>query len=90
MNTKPTPGPWKALDGAILSETLNHYGNFVVCDCRRELTPQDVANLRLIAAAPDLLEALEECESFLSVHRPDAVTTLSIARVAITKATGPF
>ena len=57
-----TPGPWKVLDGAVLSEELNAYGNWIVVSCQRERTPQDEANLRLIASAPAMLEALQAYE----------------------------
>lgn len=50
-----TPGNWYALYGAVISDKLNDYGNFVITACQRELTDQDKANLRLIAAAPELL-----------------------------------
>lgn len=56
-----TPGPWSVADEQILSDTLNEYGNFNVCVFKRygDLTAQDKANMRLIAAAPDLLAALK-------------------------------
>ncbi len=55
-----TPGPWKYLDGVILSKELNDYGNWHVAKIQKGevMTKQDVANAYLIAAAPDLLEAL--------------------------------
>ena len=56
---KHTKGKWKALDGAILSEEINNYGNWIIVTCERERTAEDEANLRLIAAAPELLEALK-------------------------------
>jgi hypothetical protein len=52
-----SPGKWYVSDGAVLSDTINQYGNFIVVDCQRERTPEDEANLQLIAAAPELLEA---------------------------------
>lgn len=57
-----TPGPWRVCDGAILSEGLNEFGNWHVCQFHRgdeKNTPQDFANAALIAAAPELLAALE-------------------------------
>jgi hypothetical protein len=63
MNTTKathTPGPWSVLDGAIVSEKLNDYGNFIVCAIQRELTEQDRANLSLIASAPELLEEAKD------------------------------
>lgn len=69
--TGHTPGPWKASEDvnstfAVLSDKINAYGNFIVCECRRnenELTDQDRANAALIARAPmipELLAMLEE------------------------------
>ena len=42
-------------DGAILSDVINDYGNFIIADCRRERTPQDDANLALIVRAVNSL-----------------------------------
>lgn len=49
---KHSEGLWQASDGAILSHTINDYGNFIICSCDRERTEQDEGNLRLAAAAP--------------------------------------
>lgn len=53
-----TPGPWKVMDGAIQCEKLNDYGNFIVVALGRDPTPQDEANLRLMAESPALLAML--------------------------------
>jgi hypothetical protein len=62
METKHTPGPWTVDDG----ETLRIRGadkssvctiNWLTLTSRR-LAPEGYANARLIAAAPDLLDAL--------------------------------
>lgn len=58
--SKHTPGPWviKEIDhdeGARVSFGL------VGCGCRVYGMPEGEANARLIAAAPDLLAALESC-----------------------------
>ena len=55
---KATPGPWKFLDGAILSEKINSYGNFVVA-AGLERNDADKANAELIRRAPMLEEAAE-------------------------------
>lgn len=60
---KHTPGPWSILDGAILSDKINAYGNFHIARFDRGDDPntaEDYANARLIAAAPDLLEACKK------------------------------
>lgn len=60
---KHTKGPWEVLDGAILCENVNQYGNFFIASVSRgdnSMTEEDKANARLIAAAPDLLTACRE------------------------------
>ena len=59
--SKHTPGPWKVLDGAILCEHVNAYGNFHIASYHRgdePLTDEDHANARLIAAAPETTAGL--------------------------------
>ncbi len=66
MNTeqKHTPGPWRVGDGSFVignhpapgitgSDDVHHYGGHLICESVSQ------ANARLIAAAPDLLEALK-------------------------------
>jgi hypothetical protein len=53
-----TPGPWRVVDGAILSDQINTYGNWIVAGIERDRTDEDEANLRLIAAAPALYELM--------------------------------
>jgi len=61
-----TPGPW-VIDPCwdILGNTYD--GNGMVCQITTDAVPRDEAeaNARLIAAAPDLLEALREATSAL-------------------------
>ena len=87
--SKHTPGPWKidgesdrvivAHDGETLAQTYFVYGD------RDRQYPQSIANARLIAAAPDLLEA---CRFALSIiGHPDDAGTNAIAD-AIAKAEG--
>ena len=52
-----TQGKWEVSDGAVLSENINAYGNWIICSCDRERTQEDEDNLHLIAAAPELLAA---------------------------------
>jgi len=98
-----TPGPWKANVGQDLRGWLigpaARYNDFAVAPVallptafRRE--PEASFNARLIAAAPELLAALQQVETMLSDH-PDAkrgnskVTFLMYAaRAAIAKAEG--
>ena len=63
METKHTPGPWQVLSGSIYESKANEgldctrialmdRANFKIIPTERD------ANARLIAAAPDMLEAL--------------------------------
>lgn len=89
--SKSTPGPWELLtDFAVWAPSENA----LVCACHsgdrrlrdtREISQQEArANARLIAAAPELLEAIEELLNAL----PSATTHPAIqkARAATKKA----
>ena len=93
MNTQHTPGPW--------SVEIDHHNNApeyirayadgemydlasVLCD----ETGNATANARLIAAAPDLLAALEACLQRLDSHDDQSVPECLVALAAIKKATG--
>lgn len=85
--SKHTPGPWnidKDDSGNGVSANVNgsrYWITGVIQEPGKEFS--DEANARLIAAAPDLLEALQNIvESGLSTSR------ISAARAAIAKATG--
>lgn len=59
METKFTEGPW----GCKRSETgpwaiFGQNGSWVATTCKKQFVAADLANARLIAAAPDLLAAL--------------------------------
>ena len=93
-DVKHTPGPWTSYpcnlerysqvitaNGAMvqIAMTKEIYG-----DCKTYgLGEETTANARLIAAAPDLLEALQMLLEF-----PNTGPATSAAREAITKATG--
>lgn len=100
--SKPTPGPWEIYRDSGLnifisqpSSVANRIPGYYA-EVRR-FTPDDrqvEANARLIAAAPDLLEALQEVMSWIDNWDPDftfdnewAGTEIK-ARAAIKKATG--
>ena len=74
---KHTKGPWKVFGTLVISQTedMENRGNTVVCETRQpaasglsEVFPnydEDVANARLIAAAPELLEACIQSIKYL-------------------------
>ncbi|MEN6532148.1 MAG: hypothetical protein ABFD89_00700 [Bryobacteraceae bacterium] len=91
-----TPGPWESLGAAILAPagekgvvfiaSVSHLGMHVISPTVHEQT----ANIRLIAAAPEMLAALrafvtawDEC---LQLEKTDVA--LRLARAAIAKAEG--
>jgi hypothetical protein len=84
MKTEHTPGPWTVtfgIDGAAI-----HNGVTIA-----KVNIDAIAwktNARLMAAAPELLAALERIETALE-HDPEIYADLlSITRAAITKANG--
>ena len=90
-----TPGPW-TID-RYAGEPDNyayfqapHWGNFAQAVVRMEGDNEDcpigLANARLIAAAPELLAALQACLAVPNKNRPDYIW--DDARAAIAKATG--
>jgi hypothetical protein len=79
MNAKHTPGPWVVMRGGWSEEGFAQYelhGNRTSC----------IADVRLIAAAPELLDALQAIID-LPAH-PMRKKGVEIARAAIAKATG--
>lgn len=68
--SKHTPGPWREYDdGDTLWVEATPHRSAVICDVVgnlwdnkeqvAQITPEDIANARLIAAAPDLLRLLK-------------------------------
>jgi len=80
MTTQHTPGPWE-----VGYCTWNDEGN--VCYELRGIKQGGAADARLIAAAPDLLEALKRLMGGTTTLQ-DAQEAAQQARAAIVKATG--
>ena len=57
-------------------------------DMPAEGTVAMLANARLIAAAPELLEALADCVAYMHWTQPQGETALKKAKAVIAKATG--
>jgi len=90
---KHTPGPWYHLDGVYVdAETPCGFRYCVAKSVKTGKTDKDAieadANARLIAAAPDMLEALEKIASGDGVYGAQAGEYKRIAREAIVQATG--
>lgn len=59
--SKHTPGPWNVVEGRTQGSVEIFADQKAIAECwRRNDAPTEIANARLIAAAPDLLEALRE------------------------------
>lgn len=97
--SKHTPGPWHVVpygDGDSLVVCSDEAGDFRIAFMATMIGPEEIdgpirANARLIAAAPELLEALEMCLQWIeddeAAHgRPFGAGNL--ARRAISKAKG--
>jgi hypothetical protein len=99
MNTQHTPGPWEARTDAHGRGLIYAEGNWLASTWRANGNGNNAphlpskANARLIAAAPDLLEALQLCEGNIasllwSAHPKVYGMWLDVVRAAIDKAIG--
>ncbi len=80
-----TPGPWKA-DGYLIRQDLKNVGGRMIADAGPHHTPpneypiscrlMDESNAQLMAAAPELLEALE----MLLIIEPNYLSTAAYER----------
>ena len=88
-----TPGPW-AVDGddALWVNAIGREHEPVICDIvprdADAFTDEDEANARLMAAAPELLEACRDALLVMSAHACPAPKTIAFIEAAIAKATG--
>lgn len=87
-----TPGPWEISESPDFpgQQTIHAQGSDRILAVLDRTDEQDIANARLIAAAPDLLEALKE--AIRLYDEGDATDVLEFirceARAALTKAEG--
>ena len=96
MSAAHTLGPWKSRNGfdsdmkeiyAPNPKIKKPFMPTQLADVRAECK-EGKANARLIAAAPDLLEALKAALSVMELNGDDLGMAGKIARAAIAKATG--
>ena len=94
---KHTAGPWRfSYYGEVRAENNDVVARVAEYGTQSETPDAAIANARLIAAAPELLAALQEISErgpldgygSVSALRLRLVATQSIARAAISKATG--
>ena len=82
MNTKHTPGQW-SINGNKIDGNGYHLASI-----NSHSTIEGQANSRLIAAAPEILEALEDCERNMIISTQADMARLDRIRAAIAKAKG--
>ena len=101
MNSKHTPGPWKVQnnngvpvtiesggigDGRVVTMLVDLFGD------RHDDTTENAANARLIAAAPELLEAamayVNHVRGYHDTLSDGELEVLNLCQAAIAKATG--
>ena len=89
-----TPGPWMIdLDNHMLSSCIAEVVAIANDDCDGDFSsPKEYADARLIAAAPEMLEALERIEELMDslapLRRTDLFNADQQAKAAIAKAKG--
>lgn len=87
---RPTPGPWEIRDGLIYG--IEDGASYLVCDVVGDpsaaVNEQDEANARLIAAAPELMEACKQMLKWIDCGCDPSGKSLASARAAIAKAEG--
>lgn len=98
MSAKPSPGPWRVNclqwdEDTEECEVLDARNELIArCPGSSYLLHGSFANASLMAAAPGLLEALEDlvdlCAAGLMGERDDVDSELADARAAIAKARG--
>ena len=92
MQSSFTPGPWPTRESATHVTVTNARGDAVFHDDKR--IPGVMADARLIASAPELLEALRGMLALDEEHHQrghcddDVCAEVRKARAAIAKATG--
>lgn len=93
MIKNPTPGPW-SLDGRAAGGDLDIVApssRIAMMDCERDDDTLVTADARLIAAAPDMLEALQVAVADIEVRARlglEAPAWYAQGRAAIDKAIG--
>ena len=87
MTTRHTPGPYAFKDGMVYSEATG--ATLAVLPYHGD-EPEQIATGILLAAAPELLSAMNECladlEHYVAAHGPGPDTRLARFKAAINKA----
>ena len=88
MTTKHTPGSWEIANGARVYAPGKAGPLLATIAYLPKAPGQEQANARLIAAAPDLLAALQGLMARIDAQLNPNSDTRTAARAAITKALG--
>lgn len=93
MSQQHTPGPWRAVNGKVTNRTGSHFiadcGSLAAHPAPKDGAAEIVANARLIAAAPELLEALRFVLEDARKYRGQvSAVTLRILDEVVAKAEG--
>lgn len=87
--SKHTEGPWEYTEGAIVGPKLDDNEKWLRPVVARFETGVSLANLNLMLAAPELLEAIETLVEHFEYYMGDnECRPLENARAAIAKASG--
>ena len=90
--SKHTPGPWRIVQDRVPASLEVYAGKTAIAECwRRADVETEIANARLIAAAPCMAEALQAliaCDFGARGWDDNAEHAAMKARSAIAKATG--
>ena len=86
--SRHTPGPWEYMESSIVGPKLDDKETWLRPVVSRFSTCVSLANLNLMLAAPELLEALADCVAHMHWTQPQGETALKKAKAVIAKATG--
>jgi len=79
---KHTPAPWKADNGAVRAKNGHQIAECALSTNWMNPTKKEIANAQLIAAAPDMLAALE---NLMALNSQQAGSTMAIEAIAKAK-----
>ena len=83
-----TKGPWEYMESSIVGPKLDYKETWLRPVVARFSTGVSLANLNLMLAAPELLEALSDCVAHMHWTQPQGEAAWKKAKAAIVKATG--
>ena len=88
MQSSFTPGPWEYMESSIVGPKLDDKETWLRPVVARFSTGVSLANLNLMLAAPELLEALTDCVEHMHWTQTQGEAAWKKAKAAIVKATG--